>query len=44
MACPLVSRNPVVLWSNVACDEGSEAVRLRREMEAAFAAPKQRAA
>ncbi len=41
--------NPVgagepVLWSNVACDESSEAVRLRREMEAAFAAPKQRAA
>ena len=33
-----------VLWSNVACDEGSDAVRLRREMEAAFAAPKQRAA
>ncbi|HEX9570956.1 MAG TPA: Gfo/Idh/MocA family oxidoreductase [Burkholderiales bacterium] len=33
-----------VLWSNVACDESSEAVRLRREMEAAFAAPKQRAA
>jgi predicted homoserine dehydrogenase-like protein len=41
--------NPVkagepVLWSNVACDEASEAVRLRREMEATFAAPKQRAA
>src|SRR5206468_9352823 len=33
-----------VLWSNVACDESSEAVRLRREMEATFAAPKQRAA
>src|SRR5467141_653723 len=36
--------NPVgagepVLWSGVACDESSEAVRLRREMEAAFAAP-----
>jgi predicted homoserine dehydrogenase-like protein len=41
--------NPVgagepVLWSSVACDESSDAVRLRREMEGEFAAPKQRAA
>lgn len=41
--------NPVragapVLWSDVAIDASSDAVRLRREMEAAFAAPRQRAA
>src|SRR5882672_7090162 len=41
--------NPVrsgapVLWSDVAFDASSGAVRLRREMEAAFAAPRQRAA
>lgn len=33
-----------VLWSNVAHDPASDAVRLRREMEAAFALPAQRAA
>jgi predicted homoserine dehydrogenase-like protein len=41
--------NPVragtpVLWSDVAFDASSDAVRLRREMEAAFVAPRQRAA
>jgi predicted homoserine dehydrogenase-like protein len=41
--------NPVkegepVHWSDVAFDSGSDVVRLRREMEAAFAAPRQRAA
>ena len=41
--------NPVragspVLWSDVAFDTSSGAVKLRREMEAAFAAPRQRAA
>lgn len=41
--------NPVcagatVLWSDVAVDSSSDAVRLRREMEASFAAPRHRAA
>jgi len=41
--------NPVrsgapVLWSDVVCDAGSDAVRLRREMEMTFASPEQRAA
>jgi predicted homoserine dehydrogenase-like protein len=41
--------NPVkagapLLWSDVACDTESDAVRLRREMEMTFASPKQRAA
>jgi predicted homoserine dehydrogenase-like protein len=41
--------NPVragspVLWSDVAYDTSSGAVKLRREMEASFAAPRQRAA
>jgi predicted homoserine dehydrogenase-like protein len=41
--------NPVragspVLWSDVAYDASSGAVKLRREMEASFAAPRQRAA
>jgi predicted homoserine dehydrogenase-like protein len=41
--------NPVragvpVLWSDVAFDASSGAVALRREMEAAFATPQQRAA
>ena len=41
--------NPVragapVLWSDVTLDTSSDAVQLRREMEAAFAAPQQRAA
>jgi len=41
--------NPVrsgapVLWSDVVCDSGSDAVRLRREMEMTFASPEQRAA
>jgi predicted homoserine dehydrogenase-like protein len=41
--------NPVkagapLLWSDVAFDMGSDAVRLRREMEMTFASPKQRAA
>jgi predicted homoserine dehydrogenase-like protein len=41
--------NPVragapVLWTDVAFDASGGAVRLRREMEAAFAAPRQRAA
>jgi predicted homoserine dehydrogenase-like protein len=33
-----------VLWADVAVDASNDAVRLRREMEAAFAAPQQRAA
>jgi predicted homoserine dehydrogenase-like protein len=33
-----------VLWSNIAHDPASDAVRVRREMEAAFAPPAQRAA
>jgi predicted homoserine dehydrogenase-like protein len=41
--------NPVkagapVLWTDVAVDASSDAVRLRREMEAAFALPRQRVA
>jgi predicted homoserine dehydrogenase-like protein len=41
--------NPVragtpVLWSDVAFDASSDAAQLRREMEAAFATPQQRAA
>jgi len=40
---PVKSGEPV-LWSDVACDAGGDAVRLRREMETTFASPRQRAA
>jgi predicted homoserine dehydrogenase-like protein len=41
--------NPVkagapILWADVAVDASNDAVRLRREMEGAFALPRQRAA
>jgi predicted homoserine dehydrogenase-like protein len=39
-----VRAGAVVLWSDVAVDMSSDAVRLRREMEAAFATPRKQAA
>jgi len=39
-----VKAGRVLCWADVAHDAGAEAVRVRREMESIFAAPKQRAA
>ncbi|HVQ62405.1 MAG TPA: Gfo/Idh/MocA family oxidoreductase [Burkholderiales bacterium] len=38
-----VQAGSAVLWSDVAVDASSDAARLRREMEASYAAPRQRA-
>ncbi len=39
-----VKAGQVLRWADVAYDAGAEAVRVRREMESIFVAPKQRAA
>ena len=39
-----VKAGQAVRWADVAYDAGAEAVRVRREMESIFVAPKQRAA